>query len=110
MNRTKKEGLWIGNVEFFLDQASIDSNLFDEIQDEYLKVLLKFGIEENLELHLNKKLSYEFVKGILLPIAIKKKLLEIVNEKDRLSFIKDLFNNIQSQSSISQNGQNIPEA
>ncbi|GIT40425.1 MAG: hypothetical protein Ct9H300mP9_2750 [Candidatus Neomarinimicrobiota bacterium] len=41
---------------------------------------------------------------------IKKKLLEIVNEKDRLSFIKDLFNNIQSQSPISQNGQNIPEA
>ena len=110
MNRTKKEGLWIGNIEFFPDQAPIDSNLFKEIQDEYLKELLKFGIEENLELHLNKKLSFEFVKGILLPISIKKKLLEIVNEKDRLSFIKNLFNEIQSRSPISQNGQNIPEA
>ena len=110
MNRTKKEGLWIGNIEFFPDQAPIDSNLFKEIQDEYLKVLLKFGIEENLELHLNKKLSYEFVKGILLPISIKKKLLEIVNEKDRLSFIKNLFNERQSRSPIPQNGQNIPEA
>ena len=110
MNRTKKEGLWIGNIEFFPDQAPIDSNLFKEIQDEYLKVLLKFGIEENLELHLNKKLSYEFVKGILLPISIKKKLLEIVNEKNRLSFIKSLFNEIQYRSPIPQNGQNIPEA
>ena len=43
MNRTKKEGLWIGNIEFFPDQAPIGSNLFKEIQDEYLKVLLKFG-------------------------------------------------------------------
>ena len=59
---------------------------------------------------MNKKLSYEFVKGILLPISIKKKLLEIVNEKDRLSFIKNLFNEIQSRSPIPQNGQNIPEA
>ena len=110
MNRTKNGDLWIGHVKFFQDQKVGDNNLFKELQDEYLRVLLKFGIEDNMELHLNKKLSFEFVKGILLPIPIKKKLLELANEKDRLSFIKNLFNKIHSQSPIIQNGQNIPEA
>ena len=110
MNRTKNGDLWIGHVKFFQDQEVGDNNLFKELQDEYLRVLLKFGIEDNMELHLNKKLSFEFVKGILLPIPIKKKLLELANEKDRLSFIKNLFNEIHSQSPIIQNGQNIPEA
>ena len=110
MNRTKNGDLWIGHVKFFQDQKVGDNNLFKELQDEYLRVLLKFGIEDNMELHLNKKLSFEFVKGILLPIPIKKKLLELANEKDRLSFIKNLFNKIHSQSPIIQNGQNKPEA
>ena len=110
MNRTKNGDLWIGHVKFFQDQEVGDNNLFKELQDEYLRVLLKFGIEDNMELHLNKKLSFEFVKGILLPIPIKKKLLELANENDRLSFIKNLFNEIHSQSPIIQNGQNIPEA
>ena len=110
MNRTKNGDLWIGHVKFFQDQKVGDNNLFKELQDEYLRVLLKFGIEDNMELHLNKKLSFEFVKGILLPIPIKKKLLELANENDRLSFIKNLFNEIHSQSPIIQNGQNIPEA
>ena len=110
MNRTKNGDLWVGHVEFFHDQEVGENNLFKELQDEYLRVLLKFGIEDNMELHLNKKFSFEFVKGILLSIPIKKKLLELANEKDRLSFIKNLFNEIHSQSPIIQNGQNIPEA
>jgi len=110
INKTKNGDLWIGQVEYFPDPKAEDNNLFKELQDEYFKVLLRFGIEENLELHLSKQLSYEFVKGILLPIPVKKKLLGLMNERDRLSFIKSLFNKIQSQSPLTLNGQNIPEA
>ena len=52
---------------------AIDMNqtMIDEtgVKDAYLKILLKFGIDKNFDLHMNKKISYEFLQGIQLPIA-----------------------------------------
>ena len=64
------------------------------IQDLYLKVLIKVGINNNLEMHMGKQLSYEFLQGFELPLKLKKQLILMDSEIKRLTIIKDIFENI----------------
>jgi hypothetical protein len=86
-----------------------DQLLIQELQDSYLKVILRFGIKSDLEVHMNKKISFEFLQGLQLPVSIKKDLIEMDSELSRLAFINTIFNNILSQPFKSENG-HIPEA
>ena len=83
--------------------------LFDKIQDSYLQVLVRFGIDSDMEIHMNKKISYEFIQGIQLPIMLKKELIGMGNEIERLRFINKIFNNLLTQLTNPENG-NTPEA
>ena len=58
---------------------------------------------------MNKKISYEFLQGIQLPLNIKKELITISDEIERLRFIKNIFNNILETDADYANG-NIPKA
>ncbi|GIS53563.1 hypothetical protein Ct9H90mP29_06050 [bacterium] len=40
---------------------------------------------------MSKKISYEFLEGIQLPITVKKDILEINKESERLLFINKIF-------------------
>ena len=43
---------------------------------------------------MDKKISYEFLQGLQLPLTLKKELININDETGRLIFIKNIFNNI----------------
>ena len=58
---------------------------------------------------MDKQISYEFLQGIQLPITVKKDILDINKESDRLLFINRIFNNILKTDIQSDNGQR-PEA
>ena len=99
----------VGNVEYVPISTVSDNSEFQSFQDAYLKILLKFGIDKNFDLHMNKKISYEFLQGIQLPLNIKKELITISDEIERLRFIKNIFNNILETDPDYANG-NIPKA
>jgi len=107
---TKKDGeTVIGEIEYIPLIQNQDNALIDLLQDSYLRVLLKFGINTDLELHMKKKISYEFVQGFELPLQIKKKLISIDNENKRLHFINNIFENILS-SELKIKNSDLPEA
>ena len=107
---TKKDGdTIIGNVEYINLETEGHKTGFQELQDTFLRVLLRFGINTDLELHMDKQISYEFLQGIQLPITVKKDILDINKESDRLLFINGIFNNILKTDIQSDNGQR-PEA
>ena len=74
-----------------------------------LKILLKFGVDKDLELHMKKKISFEFLQGLQLPLILKKEIINIKDEVNRLEFIKNIFNNILEADSKSPRG-NLPQA
>jgi hypothetical protein len=99
----------IGKIQYIPMNLDADQLLIQELQDSYLKVILRFGIKSDLEVHMNKKISFEFLQGLQLPVSIKKDLIEMDSELSRLAFINTIFNNILSQPFKSENG-HIPEA
>ena len=99
----------IGEVKYIAVENDIDKIHFQELQDTYLKVLLRFGVNTDLENHMSKKISYEFLEGIQLPITVKKDILEINKESERLLFINKIFQNILKSDIQSDNNQK-PEA
>ena len=99
----------IGQVKYLPLQTESEPDLLVQLQDSYLKVLLRFKIDSDLETHLKKKISYEFLQGLQLPIPLKKNLIDIDSETERIRFINDIFQTILKQPFNSGNG-NLPEA
>jgi Lon protease-like protein len=92
------EGTVIGEVEFPTNNQNPDYTLINQIRDSYLKVIIQYGVDNNLDYYMNKKVSYEFLSGIQLPIEIKKALVKLDVETDRLKFINKIFKNILKNS------------
>ena len=99
----------VGNIKYIPMNLDADQLLIQELQESYLKVILRFGIDSDLEPHMNKKISYEFLQGLQLPISIKKDLINMDSEPNRLLFINTIFNNVLTQPLKTEN-RNIPEA
>ena len=107
---TEKDGdMVFGQIEYIPISIETDLKLIDDVQDSYLKILLRYGINSDMEMHMDKKISYEYVKSIQLPIILKKELINMEHETDRLAFIKNIFDNILKQPNKSENG-NFPES
>ena len=106
----ENDNLWIGTILYLKDQTKINENLLDKIRDQYLHILLKLGINEDMERHINKKRSFDFIEFINLPNKIKQELLEENDENNRLKIISRLFTAIMSISNFGSNGQQISEA
>ena len=98
----------IGEIDYVPLNNDSDEKLRMVIQDLYLKVLIKVGINNNLEMHMGKQLSYEFLQGFELPLKLKKQLILMNSENKRLAIIKDIFENI-IDSDLSQK-KNMPLA
>ena len=98
----------IGEIDYVPLNNDSDEKLRMVIQDLYLKVLIKVGINNNLEMHMGKQLSYEFLQGFELPLKLKKQLILMNSENKRLMVIKDIFENI-IDSDLSQK-KNMPLA
>ena len=104
------DSLWIGTVSFLKDQHQINVDLLDKIRDQYLHIILKLGINEDMERHINKKNSFDFIEFVNLPNKIKLELLEEDDENKRLKIINRIFTAVMSISNFGLNGQQISEA
>ena len=99
----------IGEIEYLPIQVKSDNSQFKEFQNLYLKILLKLGVDKDLNIHMEKQISYEFLQGMQLPISIKKELINLNEQTERLVFITNIFNEIL-QSDINIPSKDIPKA
>ena len=104
------DNLWIGTVSYLEDQSVIDESLLNQIRDQYLHIILKLGVNEDMERHMNKSKSFDFIEFINLPNKIKQELLEEDEENKRLKIINRIFKAVMSISNFGSNGQQISEA
>ena len=106
----ENDKLWIGNVSYLEDQESAKADLLEKTRDQYLHILLKLGLNEDMERHMAKNQSFDFVELINLPNKIKQKLIETNDENQRLKIITRIFTSVMSMVSFGTNGQQISEA
>ena len=100
----KKDELLIGEIELlneFYEKA--DKNKFNKVLDKYLKLLLTFKIDHDIQSEMNKKKSFDFTKNILIPNNIKQDFLELENETDRMVFIDDFLDTITEKAKNKKN-------
>ena len=84
----------IGEIEYYPFQKEKNELLINKLQDSYLKVLLNYGINTDLEIHLKKEKSFEFLQLFQIPTSLKKELISINSERKRLDFIFEIFDKI----------------
>ena len=102
--------LWIGKVTYLEDNESASADLLDKTRDQYLHILLKLGLNEDMERHMSKDRSFDFIEFINLPNKIKQQLIETNDENQRLEIINRIFTGVMTMVSFGTNGQQISEA
>lgn len=106
----ENDQLWIGNVTYLADQESTPEDLLEKTRDQYLHILLKLGLNEDMERHMSKSRSFDFIEFINLPNKIKQQLIETNDENQRLGIINRIFTGVMTMVSFGTNGQQISEA
>ena len=97
LNLFKEGSLWFGEVEFLNENYNeIDKKKFSTIIDKYIKLLLMFDIEHDIQNEMMKKVSFDFTKNILIPNNIKQEFLELEDESERIIFIDNFLDSIFS--------------
>ena len=67
------------------------------VQNKYIELLIKLGKDENFEIYLEREISFQFLIGITLPLDLKRNILLLESESERLLYINDLFDKVLSQ-------------
>ena len=97
LDKVKKDDLWIGDIEY-MDAPIIENDkILKLVQNKYLELLIKLGKDENFEIYLEREISFQFLIGITLPLDLKRNILLLENESERLLYINDLFDKVLSQ-------------
>jgi len=97
IDKVKKDDLWIGNIEYMENSIIEDKKILKKVQNKYLELLVKLGKEGNFDIYLDRKISYQFLIGISLPLKLKRSILLLENEHKRLLYIYDLLDKILLQ-------------
>ena len=106
----ENDQLWIGKVTYLEDHESAPADLLEKTRDQYLHILLKLGLNEDMERHMSKSRSFDFIEFINLPNKIKQQLIETKDENQRLEIINRIFTGVMTMVSFGTNGQQISEA
>ena len=97
LDKVKKEDLWIGDIEYMDIPIIENDKILKLVQNKYLELLIKLGNDENFEIYLEREISFQFLIGITLPLDLKRNILLLENESERLLYINDLFDKVLSQ-------------
>ena len=97
IDKVKEGDLWIGDIEYLEHPVINDNKILKKVQDKYLELLVKLGKESNFDIYIQRKISYQFLIGISLPIKLKRNILLLDNEQERLLYIYDLLDKVLSQ-------------
>tara|TARA_B000000437_G_C11605151_1_gene289019 strand:+ start:93 stop:674 length:582 start_codon:yes stop_codon:yes gene_type:complete len=109
LEKEKQDDLWIGEIKYINEEKITNKEIIKKVQNRYLELLMKLGKNKNFENYIKIETSYEFLKGISLPIEFKKDMLSINSELERLIYVNNLFKKVLSQS-IKNNNENFPTA
>tara|TARA_B100000003_G_scaffold97724_1_gene87581 strand:- start:378 stop:959 length:582 start_codon:yes stop_codon:yes gene_type:complete len=109
LEKEKQDDLWIGEIKYINEEKITNKEIIKKVQNRYLELLMKLGKNKNFENYIKIETSYEFLKGISLPIEFKKDMLSINSELERLIYVNNLFKKVLSQS-IKNNIENFPTA
>ena len=109
LDKEKQDDLWIGEIKYINEEKITNKEIIKKVQNRYLELLMKLGKNKNFENYIKIETSYEFLKGISLPIEFKKDMLSINSELERLIYVNNLFKKVLSQS-IKNNIENFPTA
>ena len=109
LDKEMQDDLWIGEIRYIDEKKINNKEIIKKVQNRYLELLMKLGKNQNFENYINIETSYEFLKGISLPIEFKKDMLSIDSELERLIYVNNLFKKVLSQS-IENNNKNFPKA
>ena len=97
LDKVKKDDLWIGDIEYMDTPIIENDKILKLVQNKYLELLIKLGKDENFEIYLEREISFQFLIGITLPLDLKRNILLLENESERLLYINDLFDKVLSQ-------------
>ena len=97
LDKVKMEDVWIGDIEYMDTPIIENDKILKLVQNKYLELLIKLGKEENFEIYLEREISFQFLIGITLPLDLKRNILLLENESERLLYINYLFGKILSQ-------------
>ena len=91
----KKDELWNAKIRI-LDESyeDIDKNYFNLVLDKYLRLILSSKLNDNISQYMNKKISFDFTKDVILPNSLKQDFLELENEQKRMNFIDIFLDNL----------------
>tara|TARA_X000001036_G_scaffold277011_1_gene257344 strand:- start:4862 stop:5452 length:591 start_codon:yes stop_codon:yes gene_type:complete len=109
IDKVKEDDLWIGDIEYLEHPVINDNKILKKVQDKYLELLVKLGKESNFDIYIQRKISYQFLIDISLPIKLKRNILLLDSEQERLLYIYDLLDKVLSQP-IDNNEGIIPNA
>ena len=93
----KDKDLWYADVEYFNEEYSlIEKKYFEKTLDKYLKILMSVNPNVNFQNELEKNISFDFTKNVVLPREIKQIFLNLEDEKSRLEFINDFLDSLST--------------
>ena len=108
LDKVKKDDLWIGDIKYMDTPIIENDKILKLVQNKYLELLIKLGKDENFEIYLEREISFQFLIGITLPLDLKRNILLLENESERLLYINDLFDKVLSQP-IQKKGNDSPK-
>ena len=95
INYMKKNDLWYADIEEIDEHYDlVDPKIFNYILDKYLKVLLSNNANQNIQDELDKSISFDFTKNLIIPTQIKQEFLELEDEFSRMKYIENFLDNI----------------
>ncbi len=96
----KTEDLWYADVKYFNEDYSlIEKKYFEKTLDKYIKILMSVSPNINFQNELEKNISFDFTKNVVLPREIKQIFLNLKDEKSRLEFINDFLDSLSTSAS-----------
>ena len=96
-----KHDLLLGNAIILPEKKNETyDELLSNVRNKYLNILLNHKLTKDIDLEIERRVSYDFTKKIILPNKLKQFFLEQNNEKERLEFLDDLFNKVILESNL----------
>ena len=104
INYMKKNNLWYGEIKEIDEHYDLmDPKIFNYILDKYLKVLLSNNANQNIQDELNKSISFDFTKNLIIPTQIKQEFLELDDEFSRMKYIEKFLDTILNSDNNTMN-------
>ena len=100
----KEDDLYVAEVKFLNELYNdVEKDFFSKVLDKYLRLLLVFNIDHDIQNEMNKKTSFDFTRNILIPNNIKQEFLELENESKRMHYIDNFLDSLISKSKEKKN-------